>query len=114
MRKFLLLSWYIQNKCIAFTAQDKYLYEGGSVPTVVTLDDGIKQNTQFKQFPETNPQMSHIPSITRPGSDEEWLNKEDTSIGRGTFHAKGELACGPQAQFYMETQSAVVVPNSPG
>lgn len=102
---------YIRDHCITFTKQETYPYEGETVPAVVTLEQGIEQGTQFKQFPETCPDLSHIPSITRPGSDEAWLENPDTPPAGDTFCARGEAACGFQAHFYMETQSALVIPN---
>lgn len=52
--------------------------------------------------------LEHIAAITRPGSDATWLADPQPEPGMG--FVTGQQHTGQQAHFYMETQTALVIP----
>lgn len=86
------------------------------LPAVLTIADALRLpdgRGLFKDNPPTASYLSHLSSMTRPGSDETWLRDPSRPMP-GTQVARGEQETGAQAQFYMETQSVLVVPAGVG
>lgn len=85
------------------------------LPAVLTIDEAIAQNTampqlRFAKDPDEDVQQ-RIPTITRPGSDEGWLQNPRRPLP-GTAVVSGQLRVGAQAQFYLETMCALAIPGS--
>lgn len=107
-------TYYIEANCIAHedVAID-YIYEDKKVKVALSLEEAVQKNNIFWQKPKTNPDLTHIPSITRPTSDpgwQTWLKNPDASSILGTEVIAGTQKCSGQAHFYLETQSALVIP----
>jgi xanthine dehydrogenase/oxidase len=98
------------SKAASFVEREAVRYE--IERPVLTLDAAIEQNTEFAQYPPSNPAVSSIASLTRPGSDKAWLQEPGGNLaGSAPFHGLQET--GAQAHFYMETNVTVAVPEGP-
>ncbi len=94
---------YVEAECIAYE----------DLPAVLTLDEAIAKNTAMPMVckardPDEDVEQ-RIPSVTRPGSDLEWLGDparglDDTELVSGTVRTPAQL------HFYMETMCALCVP----
>ncbi len=96
---------FIENECIAYE----------DLHAVISIEEAIKQNTEMPMIRKAiNPDediQQRLPTITRDGSNEEWLNNPkkpmpDTEVVSGLFRTSS------QAHFYMETMCALAVPDS--
>ena len=96
---------FIENACIAYE----------DLPAVITIEEAIKQNTEMPMIRKAaNPDediLQRLPTITREGSNEEWL-KNPTKAMPGTEVVSGGFRTSSQAHFYMETMAAVAVPDA--
>ncbi|MBO0360822.1 molybdopterin-dependent oxidoreductase [Hymenobacter sp. BT186] len=102
---------------------------------VLTLAQAIEQNSIFPDYPQTAPYFNHIWRITRPGSDEKWINdwaewqaadrpqpRHLTDPQQSSHMLDDHLCCvvesgqqvGGQAHFYLETQAVLAVPADDG
>lgn len=98
-------------EAVAFIEKECIAYE--DLPAVTNIDDAIRQDTSMKmilksQDPDEDIQQ-RIPSIERPGSNQEWL-KDPSKPLPGTSVAHGFIKTPPTAHFYMETNCALAVP----
>ncbi len=74
---------------------------------VITIDQAL--STTGGIFESPSPLFATINDIVRPGSDAGWLADPNATIP-GTAQATGKQVSGAQAQFYMEPQAVLVVP----
>ncbi|WP_298902893.1 molybdopterin cofactor-binding domain-containing protein [uncultured Psychroserpens sp.] len=94
---------YIRRHCI------KYEEQRG-----IYIDEALQKQHYFPQSPSTNPGLSHIEEMIRPGSDIailenlERLAHGDTNIEHSFSH--GNHATGYQNHFYMETMTGLIIP----
>ena len=94
---------YVERECIAYE----------DLPAVVTLDEAIAQNTAMPMVrkskdPDEDVEQ-RIPSVTRPGSDLDWLNNPTHGL-HGAEIVHGTVRTGAQMHFYMETMCALCIP----
>jgi xanthine dehydrogenase/oxidase len=97
------IATFVRNQCIAWNP----------LPAVQSLAEAITQESFFEQDPPTNPAMTHIPEITRPGSDEGWLADPSQPLEQHGCRfptVTGTQRTGYQNHFYMETMGTVAVP----
>ncbi len=80
---------------------------------VLSLEEAIAQDKAFPDDPVTSPTLSHIQSITRPGSDRDWLDSPDKTIA-GCTTITGSHSTGAQNHFYLETQTTLAIPGEHG
>lgn len=94
---------YIATECVAYKEEKPIL----TIEKALALpnEEGI-----FKDNPKSATWLSHIPYLERPGSDQKWLEHPDQPPP-GCRVVHGRQKTGDQAQFYMETQSALAVPS---
>lgn len=96
---------FIENACIAYE----------ELPAVISIEDAIKQNTEMPMIRKAanadEDIQQRIPTITREGSNEEWLNNPKKAMP-GTNVASGLFRTSSQAHFYMETMCALAVPDA--
>lgn len=96
---------FIENECIAYE----------ELPAVISIEEAIKQNTEMPMIRKSaNPDediQQRLPSITRDGSNEEWLKNPEKPM-EGTEVVSGLFKTSSQAHFYMETMCALAVPDS--
>lgn len=114
-------AYFIQNNWITYgqLRYNQYNYEKQKVKVAYSLDEAMalpdKKKAVFRQNPGTTeldpPPLNHIPGIERPGGDIKWLNDPKTRPMPGTTEISGTQRCGGQAHFYLETQSALVIPH---
>ncbi|MCP4214438.1 MAG: molybdopterin-dependent oxidoreductase [bacterium] len=111
----IMVADFIKKSCLNYTDILQYNYEGKTVPSVYSMESVIdkkdKQKYTFWQEPPTNPLLTHLPGIRRPGSNIGWLKDPVANPLPGTGEVSGTQRCGGQAHFYLETQSALVIPN---
>ncbi len=93
---------FIESECVGYMEQMPIL----SIEEALALpnEEGL-----FKDSPKSAPYLSHIRYLERPGSDQKWLKHPDQAPAGGQV-VRGRQKTGDQAQFYMETQSALAVP----
>lgn len=96
---------FVERECIAYE----------DLPATLTLDAAIAANTAMPMIrkaddPDEDVQQ-RIPTLTRAGSDLEWLRNPQTPMP-GTDVASGSLQTGPQAHFYLETMCALALPGT--
>lgn len=96
---------FIENECIAYE----------DLPAVITIEEAIKQNTEMpmirKAVNADEDIQQRIPTITRDGSNEEWLKNPKKAMP-GTEVVSGVFRTSSQAHFYMETMCALAVPDA--
>ena len=80
---------------------------------VLTLEDAIAQGKAFPDDPATSPTLSHIQSITRPGSNRDWLDNTEQPMD-GCTTISGSHGTGAQNHFYLETQTTLAIPGEHG
>jgi xanthine dehydrogenase/oxidase len=86
--------------------QDHLIYD--SKAPILEIEQALAEPNQEWVFQDL-PTLDHIHSITRPGSDSDWLDKPKAPIKGGTL-LRGEQRSEAQAQFYLEVQNCMVVP----
>ncbi len=91
---------FIRTKCIVFNQKK----------AVTDLDEAIAKKRFFPQDPASSPTTTHIPTITRPGSDKKWL-KDPTKKLDGYDVISGVQKNGFQNHFYLETMATLAVPD---
>ena len=93
---------FIESECVGYVEELPVL----SIEEALALphEEGL-----FKDSPKSAPFLSHIRYLERPGSDQKWLRHPDQARP-GCQVVRGRQKTGDQAQFYMETQSALAVP----
>ncbi len=94
---------FIEKECIAYD----------DLPAILTLDEAIKHNTAMPMVrksrdPDEDVEQ-RIPSVTRPGSDLNWLSNPSTSLP-GTEQVTASILTSAQAHFYLETMCALAIP----
>lgn len=96
---------FIEKNCI--------LYE--DLPAVITIEEAMKTEQPLpmirKAANEDEDIQQRIPTITRDGSNEEWLKNPHQPMP-GTEVLSGVFRTSSQAHFYMETMSAMAVPDA--
>lgn len=96
---------FIENECIAYE----------ELPAVITIEEAIKHHTEMPMILRApNPDediQQRIPTITRDGSNEKWLKNPKKPMP-GTEVASGLFRTSSQYHFYMETMSALAVPDA--
>lgn len=96
---------YIEKECIAYE----------DLPAIISLDDAVKHSTEMPMIRKAanadEDIQQRIPTITREGSNEEWL-KNPTKPMPGTEVVSGKFTTSSQAHFYMETMCALAVPEA--
>ena len=120
------IAGYVSANCVGYTkvtlAQNSQKWWN---KPVLGIDDAIKLNSIYPDYPTTASFNSHIWQITRPGSDLRWLkdkNPLDKEITSQTVVVNGNVCqlvgstqlTGGQAHFYMETQAAIAEPADGG
>jgi len=110
---------YVADQCVAYTAvQIDPIPDSWKNKPIIGIDQALKYNNIFPDWPMTANFNSHIWRITRPGSQLDWvkekqpLDKEIKSSagvvdGNICQIVEGTQATGGQAHFYMETQAAI-------
>lgn len=100
-------------KVVSFVEKECIDYE--ELPAVISIEEAMKQNTEMPMIrKEVNPDadiQQRIPTITREGSNEEWL-KNPTQPMPGTDVVSGLFRTSSQAHFYLETMCALAVPDA--
>ncbi len=85
------------------------------LPAVISIEEAMKQHSPMpmirKAANEDEDIQQRIPTITRDGSNEEWL-KNPLQPMPGTEVVSGVFRTSSQAHFYMETMSAMAVPDA--
>lgn len=98
---------------VAFIEKEGLAYE--DLHAIVSIEDAIKQNAEMPMIRKAaNPDediQQRIPTITRDGSNEEWLNNPKKPMP-GTEVVSGVFKTSSQAHFYMETMCALAVPDA--
>lgn len=96
---------FIEKECIAYE----------ELPAIISIEEAIKKNTQMPMIRKAaNAEediQQRIPTITRDGSNEEWLNNPKKAMP-GTEVVNGVFRTSSQAHFYMETMCALAVPDA--
>ncbi len=77
-------------------------------PPVLQLEQALAEPDGRGVFPDLKT-LTHIPEITRAGSDVAWLDHPDRPLP-GDGLVQGVQRSGAQAQFYLEVQNCLVVP----
>ena len=102
------IATYIRTQCINFISADP-----SSI--VTSLDEAVEREQFFVNYPTSNPGLTHIPSIERPGSDETWLDGSQPLGGDTSLHeVSGRQENGYQNHFYLETIGALAEPTENG
>ncbi len=82
---------------------------------VITIEEAIKQNTEMPMIRKSanadEDIQQRIPTITRDGSNEEWLKNPKKPMP-GTEVVSGIFRTSSHAHFYMETMCAMAVPDA--
>lgn len=94
---------FVRNRCIQWNRKE----------AVLSLDEAIQQKKFYAQDPPTAPYWTHIPEITRPGSDVRFLDKPDKTKeidGVPVRVISGVQRTSYQNHFYMETMGTVAEP----
>ncbi len=104
------ISVFVRNHCINFTKRK-----------ALDFDTAYAQKHFFPQSPSTNPGLTHVEEVTRPGSDKAVLAEMQKEMDKLTGNNPGESASsgnvtagthdtGYQNHFYMETMVSLAVP----
>jgi xanthine dehydrogenase/oxidase len=79
-----------------------------------SFDEALAEKFYFEQNPPTDPSLTHIPEITRPGGNKAWLGapeKNEFKEGDKSFPVvSGSRRTGYQNHFYLETMNTIAVP----
>lgn len=98
---------------VSFIEKECITYE--DLPAVISIEEAIEQNTEMPMITKAaNPDediQQRIPTITRDGSNEEWLKNPKNPMP-GTEVVSGLFRTSSQAHFYMETMCALAVPDA--
>lgn len=101
------------HKAAHFIEHEGILYV--DLQAAVTIEEAVKQNTEMPMIRKAaNPDadiQQRIPTITRDGSNEEWLKDPKKPI-EGTEVVSGVFRTSSQAHFYMETMCALAIPDA--
>jgi xanthine dehydrogenase/oxidase len=99
---------FVRTECIHFV----------SLPGARSFDDALEEKFYFPQNPPTDPGLTHIPEITRPGGNLEWLSapadKPFEEDGETFEVISGKRRNGYQNHFYLETMNTIAVPEENG
>jgi xanthine dehydrogenase/oxidase len=94
---------FVEKECIAYE----------DLPAVVTLEEAIKQDTAMPMILRSENVdediQQRIPTITRDGSNLEWLDNPKTPMP-GTEVVYGTFRTSSHAHFYLETMCALAIP----
>ena len=100
-------------KAVAFIEKECIAYE--DLPAVISIEEAIKHNTEMPMIRKAanadEDIQQRIPTITRDGSNEEWLKNPKKPMP-GTEVVSGKFRTSSQAHFYMETMCALAVPEA--
>lgn len=101
------------NQVVAFIETEGITYE--DLPAIITIEEAIKKTKPMpmirKAANEDEDIQQRIPTITRDGSNEEWLKNPNKPMP-GTEVASGTFRTSSQAHFYMETMCALALPDA--
>jgi xanthine dehydrogenase/oxidase len=79
-----------------------------------SFDEALAERFYFEQTPPTDPSLTHIPEIIRPGSNKAWLaapERNEFNQGDKSFPViSGGRRTGYQNHFYLETMNTLAVP----
>lgn len=96
---------FIEKECIAYD----------DLPAVISIQEAIQQKTEMPMIRKAanadEDIQQRIPTITREGSNEEWLKNPKKPMP-GTEVVSGQFRTSSQAHFYMETMCALAVPDA--
>lgn len=96
---------FIETECIAYE----------DLPAVISIEDAIEKNTEMPMIRKAanadEDIQQRIPTITRDGSNAEWLKNPKKAMP-GTEVVSGVFRTSSQAHFYMETMCALAVPDA--
>lgn len=113
---------YVTENCIGYTpVKITGKKESWWSSPVIGIEEALKYNSIFPDYPTTASFNSHIWRITRPGSQLGWMKAKDPLdkvITNQSEMVNGNLCqvvgstqlTGGQAHFYMETQAAIAEP----
>ncbi|WP_223787379.1 molybdopterin cofactor-binding domain-containing protein [Marinicella meishanensis] len=97
------LADFVRQQCIHFEAKPWR-----------DFDQALAEQHHFPQTPATDPGLTHIPEITRPGGNESWLAAPAevpfTEGGKTYPVVTGRGRTGYQNHFYLETMNTVAIP----
>ena len=100
-------------RAVSFIEHECITYE--DLPAIISLEEAIKQHTEMPMVRNAaNPDediQQRIPTITRDGSNEEWLKNPKQAMP-GTEVVHGIFKTSSQAHFYMETMCALAIPDA--
>jgi len=96
---------YIEKACIAYE----------DLPAIISIEEAVKHSTEMpmirKAANKDEDIQQRIPTITRDGSNKEWLKNPKKPMP-GTDVVSGKFTTSSQAHFYMETMCALAVPEA--
>lgn len=96
---------FIENECIAYE----------ELQAIISIEEAIKYSTEMPMIRKAanadEDIQQRIPTITRDGSNQEWLKNPKKPMP-GTDVICGKFTTSSQAHFYMETMSALAVPEA--
>lgn len=96
---------FIENECIHYE----------DLPSVIRIEEAIQQDTIMPMIRKAaNPDediQQRIPTITREGSNREWLKNPEKPMP-GTEVVSGLFRTSTHAHFYLETMCALAVPDA--
>ncbi|MCY1074470.1 molybdopterin cofactor-binding domain-containing protein [Archangium lansingense] len=117
------LADYVTSQCVAYgPVEVSECSPAWWSKPVLGLDEAIRLNSIFPDWPSAAPFISHIWKITRPGSRFDWANVGKDPLDKSIVNRKavldgvpcqvveGTQATGGQVHFYMEPQAAVAEP----
>lgn len=94
---------FVENECIAFE----------DLPAVISLEEAIEKGTSLPMVRKAKDAdediQQRIPTVTREGSNMEWLNDPKKPMP-GTEVVYGTFRTSSHAHFYLETMCAMAVP----
>ncbi|WP_298899661.1 molybdopterin cofactor-binding domain-containing protein [uncultured Psychroserpens sp.] len=94
---------YVRQHCIAYSE-----YPG------IYIEEALKEKHYFPQAPSTNPGLTHIEEMLRPGSKQDVINTLEKHINSNVNSKKGfasgKQSTGYQNHFYMETMTGLIIP----
>lgn len=96
---------FIEKECIAYE----------DLNSIITIEKAIKEDAQMPMIRKAaNPDediQQRIPTVTRDGSNEEWLKNPKKPMP-GTDVVSGVFRTSSQAHFYLETMCALAIPDA--
>ena len=97
------IATFVRTRCIQFQEAP-----------ATTFEDALRRHDYFSQTPSTNPTLTHIPDVTRPGGNEAWLaDPQHVAFmhdGQALSQVRGTRSTGYQNHFYLETMNTIAVP----